>query len=72
MRPILYIDARTCHTCSICQARLACKTRAIVQIERGEQPAIDASRCRGCMICMPACPFGAVRKRETLAPGQSA
>jgi Fe-S-cluster-containing hydrogenase component 2 len=52
----------TCQTCSTCQARLVCKTRAIVQYERGDLPAIDASRCRGCMVCIPACPFGAVQK----------
>lgn len=62
MRPILHVDTYTCRTCSICQARLVCKTRAIVQYERGDLPAIDASRCRGCMICIPACPFGAVQK----------
>jgi len=62
MRPILRVDTYTCQTCSTCQARLVCKTRAIVQYERGDLPAIDASRCRGCMICIPACPFGAVQK----------
>ena len=62
MRPILRIDTYACQTCSACQARLVCKTRAIVQYERGDLPAIDAGRCRGCMICIPACPFGAVQK----------
>ncbi|MEJ5199121.1 MAG: 4Fe-4S binding protein [Anaerolineae bacterium] len=41
-----------------------CKTRAIVQFERGDLPAIDAGRCRGCMVCIPACPFGAVQKAD--------
>ncbi|MGC8781148.1 MAG: ATP-binding protein [Anaerolineae bacterium] len=62
MRPILHIDPDACHTCAACRARQACKTRAIIQIERGDLPAIDAGRCRGCMVCIPACPFGAVRK----------
>ena len=62
VRPILRIDTYACQTCSACQARLVCKTRAIVQYERGDLPAIDAGRCRGCMICIPACPFGAVQK----------
>ena len=62
MRPILRIDTYACQTCSACQARLVCKTRAIVQYERGDLPALDAARCRGCMICIPARPFGAVRK----------
>ena len=62
VRPILRIDTYACQTCSACQARLVCKTRAIVQYERGDLPAIDAGRCRGCMICIPACPFGAVQR----------
>ena len=62
VRPILRIDTYACQTCSACQARLVCNTRAIVQYERGDLPAIDAGRCRGCMICIPACPFGAVQK----------
>lgn len=62
VRPILRVDTYTCHTCSDCQARLVCRTRAIVQYERGDLPAIDASRCLGCLICILACPFGAVQK----------
>ena len=68
MRPILRIDTYACQTCSACQARLVCKTRAIVQYERGDLPAIDAGRCRGCMICIPACPFGAVQKTPDAKP----
>jgi Fe-S-cluster-containing hydrogenase component 2 len=74
MRPILHVDTYACQTCASCQARLVCKTRAIVQYERGDLPAIDASRCRGCLICIPACPFGAVQKagEPAAARGQSA
>ena len=68
MRPILYVDLQACHTCSKCQARLACKTRAIVQIERGDLPVIDAERCLGCQTCVPACPFGAVRRMDVPMP----
>jgi Fe-S-cluster-containing hydrogenase component 2 len=75
VRPILRIDAYACQTCSACQARLVCKTRAIVQYERGDLPAIDASRCRGCMVCIPACPFGAVQKtpaaQQSSPPGDA-
>ena len=64
MRPILHVDMHACQTCSACQARAVCKTRAIVQLERGDLPAIDAARCRGCMVCIPACPFNAVVREK--------
>jgi len=68
MRPILRVDTYVCQTCSGCQARLVCKTRAIVQYERGDLPAIEHERCRGCMVCIPACPFGAVVREEVHRP----
>jgi len=64
MRPILRIDLHICQTCTTCQARTVCRTHAIVQYERGDLPIVDASRCRGCMVCIRACPFGAVRRDE--------
>jgi len=60
LRPILRVAPNLCHTCATCRARRVCKTRAIVQFERGDLPIIEASRCRGCLICLPACPFGAI------------
>lgn len=68
MRPILRVDAQMCHTCSSCQARLACKTRAIVQYEHGDLPIVEQSRCLGCLVCIPACPFGAVRNGTHHSP----
>lgn len=56
----LRIDHESCLTCDACFARKACNTRAIVQFERGDLPVIEASRCHGCMACVPACPAGAV------------
>ena len=64
MRPILRVDMYTCQTCSTCQARAVCRTRAIVQYERGDLPVINHERCRACMVCIPACPFGAVAREE--------
>ena len=72
MRPILRIDLQLCQTCTTCQARTVCKTRAIVQYERGDLPIVDASRCRGCMVCLRACPFGAVIKTDDRRPPTSA
>jgi Fe-S-cluster-containing hydrogenase component 2 len=49
-----------CHACPKCVARKACRTKAIVRIDRGEPAFIDPSRCFGCRACIPACPFGAI------------
>lgn len=54
------IDDGKCHTCRPCEARKVCKVKAIIALDRGEPPFIDGSRCHGCMICVPACPFEAV------------
>lgn len=68
MRPILYVDSHTCQACAKCQARLACKPRALVQFERGDLPMIDVERCLACQACVPACPFGAVRRADVPMP----
>ena len=44
-----------CLACFRCQARASCKSKALVQMEPGEPPFIDASRCYGCHKCMLAC-----------------
>ena len=49
-----------CHSCRKCLARKVCRTKAILQIDPGEPPFIDASRCYGCLACIPACPQGAI------------
>jgi MinD superfamily P-loop ATPase len=68
MRPILRVDTYLCQNCSTCQPRLVCRTRAIVQYERGDMPVIEHSRCRGCMVCIPACPFAALNRADRPAP----
>ena len=57
---IPYIVDELCLACRKCQARDVCRTKAILQIDRGEPPFIDASRCYGCRACIPACPAGAI------------
>ena len=64
MRPILYIEVTACRTCDTCSARRACKTRAIQQLERGDLPMVESDRCLGCLLCIPACPHGAVRRGD--------
>ena len=49
-----------CLACRKCLARDVCRTKAILQIDRGEPPFIDSSRCYGCRACIPACPAEAI------------
>ena len=49
-----------CQSCRKCLARTVCRSKAIVQIDPGEPPFIDPSRCYGCRACIPACPNGAI------------
>ncbi|MGE5601865.1 MAG: ATP-binding protein [Nitrososphaerales archaeon] len=65
VRPTLYIDPELCEMCSSCSARRACRPRAILQLDRGELPAVDAARCLGCKACVVSCPHGALRIVET-------
>jgi len=56
-----YVDESICHACRKCPARAVCKSKALLQLDPGEPPFVDASRCYGCNLCIPACPFGALR-----------
>lgn len=56
----LSIDEERCQACKRCLAAKVCKVRAIVTIDPGEPPYIDASRCYDCRLCLAACPFGAI------------
>jgi MinD superfamily P-loop ATPase len=58
----LHIDLALCQSCVRCAAARACRLKAIVQMDPGEQPYLDAFRCRDCRACVAACPHGAVRK----------
>ena len=49
-----------CQACRKCLARNVCRTKAILQLDPGEPPFIDASLCYGCRACIPACPNGAI------------
>ncbi len=61
------IDAEICRICRVCQARRACRMKAIVRFDPDDLPFVDGARCRGCLVCLPACPFGAVQKPATSA-----
>jgi len=57
---MLKVDDDLCRACRKCLAGDACRGNAFVRFDREESPFLDMSRCWGCMICIPACPFGAV------------
>ncbi len=57
---IPHIDETLCQACRKCAARTVCRVKAIVAIDPGEPPFIDGNLCYGCMICLPACPYGAI------------
>jgi MinD superfamily P-loop ATPase len=54
------MDYERCQVCDKCVAAKKCKFKAIVRIDRDEPPAIDASRCNGCAVCVQDCPFDAI------------
>ena len=54
------IDDAACRACGKCVAREVCRSKAILQIDPGEPPVIDPSKCYGCNVCLTACPFDAI------------
>ncbi len=59
-----HVDEEACRACRKCAARAVCRSKAIVQIDPGEPPTIDPSRCYGCWACLTACPFDAIVRQE--------
>jgi len=57
----IQIRPEACRACQPCLAADACKVRAIVRIDLDEPPYIDIERCYDCRLCIPACPFDALR-----------
>ena len=58
----LYVDLEICQACPSCSVVGVCRPKAFVQPDPGEPPYLDIERCRSCQICVPSCPFHAVRK----------
>jgi MinD superfamily P-loop ATPase len=63
------LDWDVCESCTPCQAKSVCKTRAIVQIDVGEPPYIELSRCSNCAACILACCCGAIRMENNGSVG---
>ena len=55
-----HVEDDLCQACKKCVARSVCRSKAILQIDPGEPPFIDANLCYGCRACIPACPSGAI------------
>lgn len=54
-----------CQACDPCQARLVCKTRAIIKIDPDEPVLIQLERCSGCGECVLACSFEAIQMKNS-------
>lgn len=61
---MLKVDETRCRVCGRCLAGEVCRGNAFIRMEKGESPFLDMSRCWGCMVCVSACPFGAVVRHE--------
>jgi MinD superfamily P-loop ATPase len=56
----LHVDDSRCRACGKCLAKQICRGNALRVLDPGEAPFLDMSRCWGCMVCLAACPFGAI------------
>ncbi len=62
---ILKIDDDICQACRRCLGARVCPTGAIRKIDPDEPPFVDHTLCRGCMVCMDACPIGAIVRHQS-------
>lgn len=62
----IQIDDDLCHTCKRCLAAEVCKVKAIMRFDKDEAPFLAIERCYDCRLCVPACPFGAIRMNGEL------
>jgi Fe-S-cluster-containing hydrogenase component 2 len=58
------IDFDSCRACSVCPARKACRTKAIVKMGPDEQAIVKPSDCMGCGDCVDACPYGSISMKQ--------
>ena len=57
----IQLQNENCRACRRCLAAEVCKVRTIMRIDLDEPPYIDIERCYDCRLCIPACPFDALR-----------
>lgn len=65
LRALPRVDVNLCRSCLRCLARRVCRSKALLQIDAGEAPVVDVSRCYGCAACVLACPTGALRLSQS-------
>jgi Fe-S-cluster-containing hydrogenase component 2 len=58
------VDWYSCQACEPCEARIVCRTRALVRIDPGEPMFVELARCNGCSKCVIACPYDAIVMRD--------
>jgi MinD superfamily P-loop ATPase len=61
---IPFVATDLCQRCAQCSSRLVCRSKALIRIDPEDPPFVDTSRCYGCNVCIPACPFGALRLND--------
>jgi len=54
------VDWGRCRSCEPCDARLACKRRAVVKADPDEPAWVAHDRCSGCGDCLAACSHAAI------------
>ena len=66
-KPVAYVNYHECQVekCEqgICLATHKCPRNILRQETLFEMPEIKSEICRGCGICVPVCPFGAIQVR---------
>jgi len=58
------VDYALCRSCDKCASRRACRTKALIQLDRGEPAIVKTGDCMGCGDCVPACPHQAIKMKE--------
>jgi translation initiation factor RLI1 len=66
-KPVVVMDYQRCQVeeceLGVCLASLKCPRNILRQETPFEMPDIYPGLCRGCGLCTPACPFGAIQIR---------
>ena len=56
----VFIDSRICDNQDVCDVKKICPSNA-VSLDKKEGMIIDRAKCTGCLLCLKACPYLAVK-----------